>query len=82
MKNILGFFIELSVTFVVALALSILFAVVSLFVMGNFDGPLTESNTQWVHAGSGAVMGLIIGYKLNTLIRTHTKSIVKKKSKK
>lgn len=82
MKNAAGFYLDLLVTFVVALAISVLFALVTLFVMGNFAGPLTESNTQWVHAGSGAVMGIIIGYKLNSLIRLHSKKNTPAKRKK
>lgn len=82
MKNAVGFYLDLIITFIVALAIAILFAVVTLFVMGNFTGPLTDSNTLWVHAGSGAVMGLIIGYKLNSLIRLHSKKNTSAKRKK
>lgn len=82
MKNIGSFFIELSVTFVVAVALSVLFGVVSLFVIGNIDGQLTTSNTQWVYSGCGAVMGIVLGYKVNTLVRTHVKDAQTKKKKK
>ena len=81
MKDIGKFVAELSVTFIVAMVLSIVFAVVAYFIIGNI-GTVDPTTTQWVSTASGVVIGFILGYKLNTLIREHLKTPKSKPKKK
>ncbi len=73
MKDTGKFVAELAVTFVVALVLSIVFAVIAYFVIANV-GTVNATAVQWVSTASGVVIGFILGYKLNTLIREHLKA--------
>lgn len=69
MKNIPRFIVELVFTVFIALILSgALELVLQSFALSN------GMTTQWragINAISGVMFGLIIGYKLNSLIRTH-----------
>lgn len=78
MNNLGKFTLELITTVIVAAVLSLLFSVMTLFIVGNI-GSVSIEGTQWINMISGSLFGLIVGYKLNILIREHRGSGVKKK---
>lgn len=78
MNNLGKFTLELITTVIVSAVLSLLFSVLSLFVIGNL-GTINVEQTQWLNMISGSLFGLIVGYKLNNLIHEHKAPVVKKK---
>lgn len=71
MKNPGKFAIELSFTVVVAFLLSLVVTVAFTFIAGNL-GSATEWMTT-INAVSSTVFGLVVGFKLNDLLRQHKK---------
>lgn len=78
MNNLGKFTLELITTVIVAAVLSLLFSVLVLFVAGNISSVSVEE-TQWINMISGTLFGVIVGYKLNILIREHKAPTAKKK---
>lgn len=71
MKNPSKFALELAVTVVVAFLLSLVLSLILTFAIGN-----SSFNGNWpmiVNSVSSVVFGLIIGFKLNDLLRQHKK---------
>jgi predicted membrane protein len=70
MKSTPKFITELIITIVIAGILSGIAALLLAFITGN-AGTFNES-VATINAMSSVVFGLIIGYKLNSLLRQHT----------
>lgn len=71
MNNTPKFVKELALTIIVAALISIVLATLLGFISGNLA--LGENGTMYVNAISNGVFGLIVGYKLSTLVRQHKK---------
>lgn len=71
MKNLRKFIVELVITIVVALLLSLLAALILGFAAGN-AGVLGKYFSE-INMLTGVIFGLIVGYKLNTLVRENKK---------
>lgn len=78
MKNLSKFLSELVFTVLVAGIGSVLLAFVALFVAGNLDVATAETKS-YINFVSGILFGLVVGYKLNELVREHTGGKKKKR---
>jgi hypothetical protein len=77
MKNVSKFYTELVFTVIVAGIGSWLLAFLAWFLLANFN--VTSEAKTYVDFVSGILFGLIVGYKLKTLMLVHTKPAKKKK---
>lgn len=71
MKNKSKFAIELIITIVVAGILSSIIGFIAIFITANL-GVLDQSHSA-ISSTVGIVFGSIVGYKLNSLIRSHSR---------
>ncbi len=71
MKNTSKFITELLITIVVAALISIILAAILGFISSNLA--LGDNGMTYVNGISNTVFGLIIGFKLSTLMRDHKK---------
>lgn len=69
MKNPSKFALELAITVIVAYLLSLIVSFVLVFVFGNMGPDVDTKDIN--NLISGAVFGLIVGFKLNSLLRQH-----------
>lgn len=69
MKNIPKFLTEIIVTVIVAGILSMVPAAILLFIFGNLQ--MGDNGVVYANTISSIVFGLVVGYKLNSLIREH-----------
>lgn len=76
MKNVSKFYTELIFTVIVAGIGSWLLAFFAWFILANFD--VTSEAKTYVDFVSGILFGLIVGYKLKTLMLEHKKTGKKK----
>lgn len=77
MKNVSKFLTELVFTVIVAGVMSALFAFIVWLILSNFN--VATSAKPYVDFISGILFGLIVGFKLKTLLADHAPVAKKKK---
>ncbi len=72
MKNKTKFYTELIITLIVASLLSWVVAFIVAFILGNLNMP-SEEVLQYVNTAASTIWGLVVGYKLHSLLQEHRK---------
>lgn len=68
MNNTSKFIVEIVITIIIAALVSGVIGILLAFVAGNI-GTYADASS-WINFVVGAVFGLIVGYKLNSLIKS------------
>ena len=69
MKNTPKLIVEFIFTVFIASVLSAILALILMFIAGNLN--IYDQAIATINSVTGTVFGLILGYKLNTLVRLH-----------